>query len=38
MAWSADAYALIHGPIGANVFDGALVVAVLALGNWASQP
>jgi hypothetical protein len=38
MAWSADAYALLHGPIGANAFDGALALAVLALGNWASQP
>ncbi len=38
MAWSADLYAFVHGPIGANVFDGALVLAVLGLGNWASQP
>ena len=37
MAWSSDAFALIHGPIGANVFDGLQVAVVLALGHWASR-
>lgn len=37
MAWSAEAYALVHGPIGANVFDMFQAALVLALGNWASS-
>jgi hypothetical protein len=31
MAWSADIYQIAHGPIGANVFDGLTVFAVIAL-------
>ncbi|MBL8566313.1 MAG: hypothetical protein JNM89_11410 [Hyphomicrobiaceae bacterium] len=38
MAWSADYYALVHGPIGANIFDLFQVVAVLALAASASRP
>ena len=38
MAWSSDAYALAHGPIGANIFDVFQAATVLLLGNWASQP
>jgi len=37
MAWSAEAYGLVHGPIGANVFDLFQVLLVLGLGNWASE-
>ncbi|HRY07980.1 MAG TPA: hypothetical protein P5114_12735 [Hyphomicrobiaceae bacterium] len=37
MAWSAESYALVHGPIGANVFDLFQAMVVLALGNWASE-
>jgi hypothetical protein len=38
MSLSGDAYALAHGPIGANIFDGLQTLAVLVLGNWASRP
>ena len=38
MAWSADAYALVHGPVGANVFDLFQALLVLGLGNWVSEP
>ncbi|MCB1484669.1 MAG: hypothetical protein KDJ17_07240 [Hyphomicrobiaceae bacterium] len=38
MAWSADSYTMVHGPIGANVFDGFQALTVLALGNWLSRP
>ncbi|MDX2156770.1 MAG: hypothetical protein SFW09_09685 [Hyphomicrobiaceae bacterium] len=38
MSWSGDMYALIHGPIGRNVFDLLQTVAVLGLGSWASRP
>lgn len=38
MAWSSEAYALVHGPVGANLFDLFQVAAVLVLGNWASRP
>lgn len=37
MAWSAESYALVHGPIGANVFDLFQATVVLVLGNWASE-
>lgn len=37
MAWSADHYAFVHGPIGANIFDLAQSAAVLALGNWVAR-
>lgn len=36
MAWSADAYELVHGPIGANIYDGLHAGLVIALGHWAS--
>lgn len=38
MAWSAQAYAFMHGAIGANLFDAFQALLVLALGNWASEP
>lgn len=38
MAWSPEAYAAAHGPLGANAFDGLQAIAILALGNWASRP
>ncbi|MGD9670867.1 MAG: hypothetical protein AB7U75_17800 [Hyphomicrobiaceae bacterium] len=37
MAWSAESYALVHGPVGANAFDLYQATVVLALGNWASE-
>lgn len=37
MAWSADMYELVHGPIGANIYDGLQAGLVIALGNWASS-
>lgn len=37
MAWSSESYALVHGPIGANVFDLFQAMVVLTLGNWASE-
>lgn len=37
MAWSSETYTLVHGPIGANVFDLSQATVVLALGNWASE-
>lgn len=37
MAWSADMYDLVHGPIGANIYDGLQAALVIALGNWASS-
>lgn len=38
MAWSADAYAAVHGPLGASLFDAGQGLAVLALGNWVAKP
>lgn len=38
MSLSGDAYALAHGPIGANLFDAATSFAVVALGYRASRP
>lgn len=37
MAWSADMYELVHGPIGANIYDGLQAGLVIGLGNWASS-
>lgn len=37
MAWSAEAYTVAHGLVGANLSDGFQVVAVLVLGSWASR-
>lgn len=37
MTWSADAYTVLHGPIGSNGFDALQTGAVLVLGNWASR-
>ena len=37
MSLSGEAYALAHGPIGANIFDGLQSLAVVLLGNWASR-
>ena len=37
MSLSGDAYAITHGPIGANIFDGLLTLGVLTLGGWASR-
>lgn len=38
MAWSAESYALVHGPIGTNLFDLFQALLVLTLGNWVSEP
>jgi hypothetical protein len=38
MAWSGEVYQLVHGPIGANVYDALQTLVVLGLGNWASRP
>ena len=35
MASSGDLYALVHGPIGANVFDAAQMLAAAGFGLWA---
>lgn len=32
MAWSGDVYGFIHGPVGANTFDAAQMLAVAACG------
>ena len=37
MASSADLYALIHGPVGANGFDALQTLAVVGLGLWAAR-
>lgn len=37
LAWSAESYALVHGPIGANAFDLFQAGLVLTLGNWAGS-
>lgn len=37
MAWSAESYALVHGPVGANIFDLAQSVMVLAAGTWLGR-
>ena len=37
MAWSGALYLLIHGPIGANAFDAAQTLLVVALGLWAAK-
>lgn len=37
MAWSADMYTIVHGPVGANIFDMIQIFAVLCLGTWASR-
>jgi len=37
MAWSSDLYLLIHGPVGANLFDLAQTAIVVCLGLWAAK-
>ena len=37
MASSADLYALVHGPIGANGFDLAQTLSVIGLGLWVTR-
>lgn len=37
MTWSGEAYALVHGPIGSNIFDALEAIAVLGLGHWAAN-
>lgn len=38
MAWSAEAYELVHGAVGANLFDAAQVALVLLGGSRAVRP
>lgn len=37
ITWSAPMFALAHGPIGANAFDAAMTILVLAAGMQASR-
>lgn len=37
MAWSSEFYLLIHGPVGANLFDLAQTAIVVGLGMWAAR-
>lgn len=37
MAWSSEVYHLVHGPLGANIFDALQAMAVLAFGDWARR-
>ena len=38
MASSGDLYTLIHGPVGANVFDLIQTLVVIGIGLWAERP
>lgn len=37
MAWSAESYALVHGPIGGNLYDLGQSLLVLAAGTWMGR-
>jgi hypothetical protein len=37
MAWSGEMFALVHGPIGASVYDALQTGLVLAIGAWMSR-
>jgi hypothetical protein len=37
MTWSAEFYDVVHGEVGANVFDGLQIALVLGVGVWASR-
>lgn len=38
MTLSPESYDLVHGPVGANIFDGMQTATVVGLAAWASRP
>lgn len=37
MTWSLDTYQFLHGPVGANLIDGAQTIGVILLALWAAK-
>ena len=37
MTWSLDYYQFLHGPVGANIIDGAQTIGIIVLALWAAK-